>query len=324
MHLKFNIKIAFLFLFAGVTNSFAQPAFTRGDFMEIGDQDTLSFDYVIDGNVPTATGADYSWDYSSVKGSQGLHLFIYRTPQHPGFEPYVAAGAVLEEWHAAPVDDYALWKESGDTLYKMREGQGGGGTTFTPPYAQFAFPIAFGSTFNSTTDFYLGSSVVFERQHSVTYDGYGTLKTKFGTFSNVYRLAIRDWDTSYILHNAADYRQFWWIKQGGGVPLFQVNQYIGAGTIYNAFVSHAHGATSDVVIPSEKQLPRFYPNPAQNTVKISGEIPPHIILQNIMGESVRTFETIGSELDFSGLSKGVYFLYYSIDGTSYHVPILKN
>jgi hypothetical protein len=317
-----TIFLSFFFL-CGVISSFAQPAFTNSDFMQIGNTDTLSFDYVIDGNIPTATGANYSWDFSSVKGSQGLHYFVYRSPQHTGSDPYIAAGAVLEEWHASPVDEYALWKISGDTLYKMREGQGSG-TTFTPPYAQFAFPMAFGSTFNSTTDFYAGATKASERQHSVIYDGYGTLKTKFGTFTNVFRLAIRDYDTSFILHNANDYRAFWWLKAGGAVPLFQVNQYAAAGTIYNAFVSHAQGVNSDVPEKNIEDVPVFYPNPAQNTITVSRYLSGKIIVQNALGATVRVYETTNAlSFDLSGLSAGIYFLNYSIGGSIQRLPILK-
>ncbi len=309
--------VIFLFLVIA-SRSFAQPAFTKEDFMQIGNQDTLAFDYLLDGTVPTATGPNYTWDFSAVKGIAGLHTYSYRAPQHSGSEPFVALGASLEEWHSSPDDEYALWKISNDTLYKMREGAASG-TTFIPPYAQFVFPMSFGQTFSSTTNF--GAA---QRQNTVIYDGFGTLKTKKGTFANVFRLAIRDYDSIFVTHTANDYRAFWWLKAGGSVPLFQLNQYASAGTIYNAFVSFAHSVNSDVKETADNKLPSFFPNPTHDNLSISGRLPERIILQNSVGITVRTFEmNDNSSLNLNGLSSGIYFLSYMFDSNLHRLIIAK-
>ena len=327
MKLKFFAILAFLCITLAVSKIAAQPAFTSGDFIHIGYQDTLEASYTIDANLATATGANFSWDYSKVGGGV-KSIVIYRTPQHIGSEPYIAAGASIEEWDMSPYDEFELWKMGNDTLYKMHEGAIGNGDerNFDPPYAQFVFPMSFGQTFTSTTVLHSGGVPSYQRIHTASYDGFGSIKTRKGSYSNVFRIAIHDRDSSVILHSIInDYKAFWWIKQGGAVPVFQAYQQASAQTVYNTYASTGSGSKNGIEDKPEESEIQFFPNPAHEIISMTGKMPERIILQNALGITVRTYETsLSNSLNIRGLPSGLYFLSYNENGNLKRIAILKD
>ena len=148
-----------------------------------------------------------------------------------------------------------------------------------------------------------------QRVHTVTYDGFGTLKTEKGSYSNIFRMAIHDRDSNYIIKSITnDYKAFWWMKQGGAVPLFQAYQQASAGTVYNTYVASGSG-TSDVIGDKQNNEVRFFPNPAHDVITTSGITAEKIFLHNAIGITVRTYDiSLGNSLELRGLPNGIYFI----------------
>jgi hypothetical protein len=180
----------------------------------------------------------------------------------------------------------------------------GTGTDYTPnPESAIEFPMNYLDIFTDTFQKTTGSSGTVD----ISYDGYGTLVTPFGTYSNVVRIK-KYW-------GPGDYDNNWYVTSPnlGIVASFhaQSNSYTLVRPI---------GTTSVKNIAADARV-QLYPNPFQDAVTIklnavSTLRDASIIITDVAGRIVQQSPLLSSETTISanGLCHGIYFYQLFNDG----------
>jgi len=197
-------------------------------------------------------------------------------------------------------------------------GLNAGGVVFTyqNPMKQIAFPLSMNATHSDYFAATFTSGVAFNRYGTITseVDGYGTLITPEGTFTDVLRVhLVQDYKDSnafveleYLVHIYA------WYKSGIHNELASVSSLVSQnGTQqYGSYLE----ATS-LGITEEARAPlAIYPNPATTatTIVLADAAPVNTFvvtdLQGKTHEVTYSQENTALQLDVASLSKGVYFV----------------
>lgn len=203
----------------------------------------LSFD-------AAGTGADYSWDYSTLSPmSQDTSMWVNVTATDPSYFLLWFSSNVAEEtgqdfsygtFSLEDVDNF--YERQSDALSQTAMAGILSGipfpVAFDNPDIIYALPVHYGDTWSSETGYMVVlpgiGTWIAHRNRSTTVDGWGSLSTPFGTF-DVLRLRseVDENDTIStafgdipIPRNTAEYK---WLAQGMGIPVLQINTQILAG-----------------------------------------------------------------------------------------------
>jgi hypothetical protein len=310
---KTFFRLALLLALTLTIKASAQPAFTATNFGKIGDRDTVwSSPYVpLANDLDAETGSGFTWDFTNLTFLPNMFAINqFRAPQSNSSKAF--PDATIELFNGA---DTWLAKSSNDTLYQIRQGDEVNGTVFDPPVPHRVFPIQFGATYQVSQDQYVASHAVRAYNRSITakYDGYGTLKLKWGTYPNVMRIAENIVDSSVIqsVPSINRYKTYYWYQEGSGIPLLRL-RYTGAdvGGQHTYFTFASKGAAGPVagVAESSPRIISLYPNPAHDILHVQSIGQARISLMNTLGEMVLSTAFEGSHsLDVRVLPAGVYF-----------------
>jgi hypothetical protein len=169
-------------------------------------------------------------------------------------------------------------------------------TIYTNYETNLAFPFNYGNIVVDTFQKPSGSANTVQ----LTYDGYGTLVTPYGTFTNVVRI-YRYWGPN-------DYGYSWWILN----PLANVGSYDNTS---RQFICATLGTSTGVKDAGAVSTGvEVFPNPAGNQfhIRISGLSDlsmVDLVITNVVGEVVKTAPLHSEETTVSkdDLRSGVYF-----------------
>lgn len=184
------------------------------------------------------------------------------------------------------------------------------------------YPMAYGDMF---TDPYSCTGhtggVPFTRTGEVDLqaDGYGTLITPYGTYTNVLRIAI--YDTYHDVGSNIDYEgsvsSYLWYKPGIHVPLMGIYD-VEAEFVFEQYTWMLDPSSIGVEEALRNGIGLdLFPNPATSSVTIEFGGSGHLVCDLIddAGRVVRTLDTgdhapgiYRNEMDLSGLSAGLYTL----------------
>lgn len=142
---------------------------------------------------------------------------------------------------------------------------------FTNPDLLYSFPMTMGNTFESNAflEFALPSVgfLSIDRQRDNEVDGWGTLKTPYGTF-DVLRLksSVFEIDSIYIDSISQgttierSYIEYKWIGKNKGIPLLQVtlDQLLGSTIIYRDSIRDLTVGLTEI---ADANMPAVFPNP---------------------------------------------------------------
>lgn len=295
----------------------AQPVIQASQF-DYGALAAFSYRYSAGQSAvsPGAPGANITWDFSALGSGSNLSYTTASCPGDADCGSFPGANQVVNVATFAKV----YYAKSATEMVQIGE-KGTSNLLFSDAMKVLQFPISYGQTFSDT---YAASGASGSRNGSLTstIDGYGTLKTPSGTYTNVLRQKIVDNGTAVVGGQSLSQviTQYYWMAPGMHhylmslvvtevtglpVPATYVVTYTqqGPGT-----VGIAHTGTGSVNLD-------IFPNPAGSWLKIStGSVPiAKVSLYNVLGQQVLTQQAGGRntsmmELNLSGLAPGSYLV----------------
>lgn len=290
----------------------AQPVFTASDFTpNIGDQYTVGRGSAI---IPTNTGANQTWDFSNANMTGSATYTVNPLSMIPAGSQY-------------PTANMGIGAGAYDMVQVTATEYNSVGNTSTPAMAQFVYSdpekcFEFPMTFNySFSDNYSGVSnqgpfpIYQEGADTVTYDGYGTLITPYGTYTNAMRinkeLTYTDSTQSNTIVCSGHYT--YWFVPGYRYPVV-VTWIVNCTAGFSAGLEILQSITIGVE-ENESANSSFavFPNPFNTiftlttTTEFSGQT---VSVTDIAGRIVKSFVITGSqmEIELGELENGIYIL----------------
>ncbi len=173
----------------------AQPTLTAaGNSPVIGDSYRQQYLKSSSITVPTAGGANQTWNYSNLKDSVGAtETFTYTSPAGlPGASNFpnatlatFAASSYSYQYYLSNSSVFAFLGSSGKTSLNI--------TKFTPQYTNLVYPFTFNSTYTDSstlTNDSLPPTIDIKYVNTFKADAYGTLILPKATYTNVLRVKL--------------------------------------------------------------------------------------------------------------------------------------
>lgn len=316
----------------------AQPSFSRSSFPGVGFAATT---YDVSSAIlsPGNAGANQTWNFGSVTGSGATNTLTMVTPTSTGFgSMFPSSDLAASTVSAGGNPAFAFYQTSSSVIYLI--GAGTNGTIpvmlqYSNPLTAITFPWTYNSmitdTYNATATYTVsGTTVMIYRrgQVNVLADGYGTLTTPNGVYTNCLRTKTIDSSVDSILYvgipipatistnNSTSYNYF---EPGTLIQRFQMvfDTSNTSGTPTPSFSASYSSFSSSLPVLKEKKDLSIYPNPAiyANEINLgttemnNGNA--SISIYNLNGNLVKRFETTilpGQPLpiDISEWSHGIY------------------
>jgi hypothetical protein len=328
-------------------SAFSQITIGTADMPAVNDSLKVSLTNTVGTINPTLSDTNYVWDFSTLLAtSQNTEHF-----DNPANFPFpfnflfnsINTSYGLYNYTPSSIPNpfipitldksYDFFKNSSTDLREIGKGIFINGLPANSPYSSFdyvyRFPLKYGNT--DSCDYKYGTKVpnqfyYGQKGHRVNYaDGWGSLKTPFGTFQTLrIKSVLTMIDTIYLdtLHFGFNRArpltiQYKWMANGGKIPILEVDG-TQAGTVFTVTnVTYRDSARSDVAQVGIHELytrPAYihtYPNPSSGFVffDLNG-IPASLIdVFDANGKIIQAVK-VGLELpalDMSNFSPGMYY-----------------
>lgn len=328
------MKKKILFLMAGsflliCSTSIAQPILTATGINPVLGE---NFTYYNTGYIsPGSPGAGQTWDLSTLSGTaNGITTIV--TPASTANGSSFLSSDVAAENTTSGSDSY--YKTSATALQNSGISAGGTAITYSDFEDYMHFPFSYTNSFTDTwaAQFFSGSQFWRTGTTTVTADGYGTLITPQGTYTNVMRVHfVQVYQDSafigapYIITYNND--QYYWYKEGIHLPMAAIYNLTtsNGGPYTGGFYTDAAvgiNETSNFISSSN-----VYPNPAVDIIKINFTLVENkkvdILLFNAFGQKMEINQTFDGyqglndvDLNISSLPEGVYFAQILAEGNT--------
>ena len=295
-----------LFFVAAANFALAQPSLTAADLNPvIGEQITTIRATTM---IPHgANGANVSWDFSAATQQAASTVYMRASSAaHPG------TNLVLDYPGQAQ-----LYYQNDNTQQSIKYQDAGGVLiTFSDQMKMMGFPLnsntsftdAFAATFANG-----GTNFVRTGNTTITYMGYGTMKTPTGTYTNAIKIKFEqiykdEYDNDEINYNTTAY---YWYKAGIHMPIASSVTFTNdispvAQEYTDYFASSILGIESISAVDFQ-----IYPNPVNDILNINlgdGFKNTQTRVLNINGQELMLLENSTSKLDVSSVLAGIYFL----------------
>lgn len=264
---------------------------------------TNSSDWVSEGSA----GSNVTWDLSALTINQVTPVSIEApSGSFPNSNvDYNFVGSSQLYYYNNGVKQTVYYQMAGTTLI-----------TFSDPMDMVTFPLDMSMNFTDNfTATFTSSGYNFVRQgtNEVVADGYGTLITPEGTFTDVLRVKTTQIYTDTYSLGTIDYEVYYysWYKNGYHMPLanvYDLNTFQGQ-TLYASYIE-TDGLSVD---ESTQDYLSVYPNPVVDllTFKNTADLKAYELV-DINGKVLINGEINSLDLttgiDVSGLNSGVYFI----------------
>lgn len=345
---KFYFFAAIFFL--STVGAFAQITISQSDMPHPGDTIRLSKTTNTSGLPAFAnTGANYTWDYTMLQPqSQTIDTFLSVTSTplayqfffnnvvfYPSYVSTVAQSAPnISNNPPVTITNVVNYYKDGTSAY---ESVGFGASIDGIPTSTkddsidyiYHFPMNYGNADSSDSKYHVSiPSFAYYgmRQHRVNHvDGWGTLKTPFGTFQAL-RVTTQLFivDTVYIdtfhlgFATPLQQLQYKWLVNGQHLPVLQINENVVANNpVLSSIVYRDSARVLGINEINASKGIRMFPNPANNVIYLQSQSELHgvelevynVMGQTIMQKHIERMET-GTTLSIgiSGLSGGMYFV----------------
>jgi len=328
------------FLIAGIfisTALNAQITVTSSDMPNADDSVKVSVNNTIGATDPSLTGANYTWDFSSLSPTaQQYERFDsplnFTAPFNYLFNPFnTSYGRDNYEFTTIQLpggtqitNAYDFFKETSSQFKQIGSGYTVNGTPIPFLYSQvdviYEFPMNYLNTDGCDFKYGLdipGMGYYGQSGHRTNLvDGWGTLTTPFGTFQTLrIKSIINAVDTIYDnslsvgtnVTRPAKY-EFKWLTNGKKIPLLKIDATIIAGIMTVSAVRYIDSTRTGVpqvgIAENAKNNPELivYPNPCVNDVKLQYNLPTtttiKISITNILG---KTIADVVDETQVSGI-----------------------
>ena len=237
----------------------AQITITSADMPNVNDNIRVSVKNELAEFDPTATGANYYWDFSNlVPDSQRLVQFVspISTPyfffaaSSYGTQNYTPDQFPFALLGSAPTNVYDFYKETSASFAMTGQGLTVNGLTIPAFYSSndiiYKFPMNYGNVDSSSSGFNLPLPSIGaygkKQFRKNTVDGWGTLVTPYGSFNTLRVVSeIQASDSIYLdtigfgfsIPRQVRY-EYKWLTQGKKIPLLQIDAtqgFVGGVTV---------------------------------------------------------------------------------------------
>jgi len=198
--------------------------------------------------------------------------------------------------------------------------------SYSDPEDFLRFPFTYGNTYSDpwSVTFVSGGYTFYRTGHTVvTADGYGTLITAAGTFTNVTRVEFHEiykdsayFGMPYVI--TYDNDEFFWYKDGTHAPLaasFTTTNSTGTGSLQQSL--YLVGGLAGVEENGSIREFSLYPNPATSSVTLSFNLDKSSTLEtsvyDVTGKQVQSAVSTDAasgansiNLDVAALPAGIY------------------
>ena len=311
-----------------ISVSIAQPTLTgNGINPVIGESfSVVTSTYVDPGN----SGANQTWDLSSMQNS-GINTVSYISPSTTAVSGSFPNSNVASS--STQGVGNAFYKTSATVFQNCGVYNGTVVMSYSDPEDLLRFPCNYNNTYVDTwkTQFMSGGYTFHRRGAStVTADGYGTLITPNGTYTNVIRIHFEQnyLDSSVIGGNLSiqtySNDEYFWYKEGTHTQLAYVYTltYPGGVSQNGFYAAGSVGISEDPTIVSTTNI---YPNPSSDKINLDFYLMNNqridIRVINITGEIMDIGKTMNGyqgqnnvSIDASDLPEGIYFTQILING----------
>ncbi|MBI3501191.1 MAG: T9SS type A sorting domain-containing protein [Bacteroidetes bacterium] len=333
------LLLLFIFAFSFLR---AQITITNSDMPVLNDTIRVSLTNTIGAMSPDSTGANYTWNFSSlVPASQDVEQFISTLSSGYPIFPFIASyGYKTNKIDTTNRIDF--YKNGTSSYRQVGYGQKIGGfpvpVIYSPYDTIYRFPETFGKqdSCNSGYGFPLpGIGYYGQTQKRVNVcDGWGTLTTPYGTFQTLrVKSTLYKTDTLYIdtLHFGISFPlptqiEYKWLGQAKKIPLLYIlaNDVFGFPVVTNVIYRDSLRPVPQVAVQElgARSLEfSVYPNPAHEVVFVSYTLEESAQVQmevydrtgKKVFDAVNRHETAGEHLEIiplyaHALAPGIYFL----------------
>jgi hypothetical protein len=327
-----------LFLVIGIM-SYAQPSVTRAGVDRINSTVNLKSEDVSGTSITAGSaGANITWDFSMYTGTNPVAYTARACPGQSNCFRFPGANRITTIANA-DTHDFSAMTDTEATMLGSYSGPALGDVTVTyiNPLIEYKFPITYQQQFDDTYEFNSVSAAIGNTnetgQVSVSVDGYGTVITPKGTYSNVLRIKRMRTATQTIaslpVPMTATYtnESYQWVSQSDGMVFsFAINSFVFNGnTNVSKSVSYLDpGVLSTADLKQKAEELTIYPNPSSDLITVTSKDDiKKVTVIALDGKIVLTADN-SEKIDVSKLSKGVYILQGELkNGTVISKKIIK-
>lgn len=243
---------------------------------------------------PGSAGASQTWDLSTMTSGSPSSTTFSSPSSTPNAASFPTANVCV-----ATAPQYAYYKTS-STAWQNLGVVSGSGVIMSYSNAEdlLRFPFTFNDTYSDpwATTFVSGGTTFYRTgTTTVTADGYGTLITPAGTFSNVLRVHFfQDYQDSadiggfpYIIDYQND--EYMWYLNGNHNPIalvFTLTTSLGSPFTAGSYMTGVMGVNENKALVSYE----LFPNPSSDDLKIN------IGLKEKQKVEIKLFSTLGTEV----------------------------
>lgn len=325
-----NLMIGSLVIISSV--SIAQPTLTGA-----GTNPTIGQSFTYTGTsyfAPGSAGASQTWNFSTISGTAGSPSNCVAVGSTPNGASFPSANIAFDNSGSG---NYSYQKTSA-TAYQNYGNVTSSGVimSYSNPEDLLRFPFTYTNTYNdpfATT--FVNGGYTFYRTGSttITADGYGTLITPAGTFTNVTRIhMVQDYQdsayfgTPYVVTYLND--EYLWYVDGTHASLaacFTFTTSAGGGPTTSGFFLGTAVGIDDI----NASLSSFnlYPSPATDKITLDFTLTENknvaVQLFNSLGQkmdinqSAEGFQGANTiQLDVATLPEGIYFASILLEGNT--------
>lgn len=312
-------KINFLLIITVGMMAYAQPTVTRSAIDRINIPTTFRSGDVTSTSITAgAAGANVTWDFSAYTAANPVTATTNICPGQTNCFRFPTANRITNPI-ALDTYDFNIMTDTEATMVGSYFGPslGNGTVTYTDPLIMYKFPITYQQQFNETYQFNTvsGAGNTSEAgQESFIADGYGTVITPTGTYTNVLRVKRMRTATQTMPGQPPlpyTHESYQWISQTSGMVFsFGINTFtLNGNTNVSKAVSYlVPGALSTSDLNKKKTEISIFPNPTSDTVTLQvDEDLKKITISSMDGKSVLKTGNL-KNIDVSKLPKGAYII----------------
>ncbi|SFN37711.1 Por secretion system C-terminal sorting domain-containing protein [Chryseobacterium oleae] len=313
-------KINFLLAITVGIMAYAQPTVTRSAIDRINIPTTFRSGDVTSTSITAGSaGANVTWDFSAYTAANIVTSTISECPGQTNCSRFSSANRVTKP---ALIDnyDFNIMTDTEATMIGTYFGPslGDGTITYTDPLIMYKFPVTYLQQFNENYQFNTVSASIGNSsesgQESFLADGYGTVITPTGTYTNVLRVKRMRTATQTKPGQppfSYTHESYQWVSQTSGMVFsFGINTFtLNGNTNVSKVVSYlVPGALSTSDVNKKNTDISIFPNPSSDTVTLqSDEDIKKITVTSLDGKSVLKTGNM-KNIDVSKLPKGTYII----------------
>lgn len=296
----------------------AQPTFQTSDFYpSIGETFTVhTSDYV----SPGPSGSNVTWDLSAMTNNSSTVVNVLAPdPSYPTTTHHIEYVGQSDIHAELTSTEYLVVVEVSSTS----------SIVYSNPHKMYQFPMTMGDNFS---DNFVGivtqgtASLNRTGTVDVEVDGYGTLITPAGTYTNVLRIHnVKAIDDEYLGNTyQSSIDMYTWIQAGTHLELANIQTFESGGITGNTCTYTDVNTTGLADQYSENSLV-LYPNPAQDIVTLKSNTKiDHIEVVDLNGRAIAVeFDLINKTIDVSKLNAGIYYVNVYSNNKKYVQKLIK-